>query len=56
MLHPLSDSDAVIVEAVRTPIGRRNGTLSGIHLETSPLRSSRQSWTVRGSIHRWSAT
>src|SRR5260370_17545355 len=24
-------SDAVIVEAVRTPVGRRNGALSGIH-------------------------
>ena len=23
--------DAVIVEAVRTPVGRRNGMLSGIH-------------------------
>ncbi len=31
MLHPLSDSDAVIVEAVRTPVGKRDGGLSGIH-------------------------
>jgi len=23
--------DAVIVEAVRTPVGKRNGTLSGVH-------------------------
>ncbi|HUY44443.1 MAG TPA: thiolase family protein [Streptosporangiaceae bacterium] len=31
MLHPLSDNSAVIIEAVRTPIGKRNGGLSGIH-------------------------
>ncbi len=30
MLQPLSDNNAVIVEAVRTPIGKRNGALSGI--------------------------
>lgn len=31
MPQPLSDHDAVIIEAVRTPIGKRNGALSGIH-------------------------
>src|SRR5579864_2847016 len=27
----MSARDAVIVEAVRTPVGKRNGSLSGIH-------------------------
>ena len=27
----LSDSDVVIVEAVRSPLGRRNGGLSTVH-------------------------
>ncbi|HUZ51514.1 MAG TPA: thiolase family protein [Streptosporangiaceae bacterium] len=31
MLQPLRDNDAVIIEAVRTPVGKRNGALSGVH-------------------------
>jgi acetyl-CoA acyltransferase len=31
VLQPLRDSDAVIIEAVRTPIGKRNGGLAGVH-------------------------
>ncbi len=31
MSAALRDHDAVIVEAVRTPVGRRNGGLSGVH-------------------------
>ena len=31
MPHSLQDNDAVIVEAVRTPVGKRNGVLSGVH-------------------------
>ncbi len=27
----MSDRDAVIVEAVRTPVGRRKGSLAGVH-------------------------
>ena len=27
----MDDRDVVIVEAVRTPAGRRNGSLSGVH-------------------------
>jgi len=27
----VNDRDAVIIEAVRTPVGRRNGSLSGVH-------------------------
>lgn len=41
MPHDRSGSDAVIVEAVRTPVGKRNGALSGIHpadLAASVLR------------------
>jgi acetyl-CoA acyltransferase len=28
----MATRDAVIVEAVRTPVGKRNGGLSGVHL------------------------
>ena len=30
-MHPLADSDVVIVSAVRSPLGRRNGGLSTVH-------------------------
>jgi acetyl-CoA C-acetyltransferase len=30
-VHPLADSDVVIVSAVRSPLGRRNGGLSTVH-------------------------
>jgi acetyl-CoA acyltransferase len=30
--YPLSMREAVIVEAVRAPIGKRNGGLSGVHV------------------------
>ncbi len=30
-MHPLADSDVVIVAALRTPLGRRNGGLSSVH-------------------------
>ena len=30
-MHPLADSDVVIVAAMRSPLGRRNGGLSSVH-------------------------
>ena len=30
-MAPLADNDVVIVEAVRSPLGRRNGALAGVH-------------------------
>ena len=42
MLRERSDQDAVIVEAVRTPIGKRAGALSSVHpadLAAPPLRA-----------------
>ena len=27
----MSERDAVIVDAVRTPVGKRNGALAGVH-------------------------
>jgi hypothetical protein len=43
-------NDAVIVTAVRTPVGKRNGGLSGSTLPICPPTSWRRSPSGRGSI------
>ena len=49
--------DAVIVEAVRTPVGKRNGGLSGVHpVDLSAHVLEALASAVRASTRRWSTT
>ena len=44
--------DAVIVEAVRTPIGKRNGSLAGVHLVDLSAIVLKELVVVPASIRR----
>ena len=48
--------DAVIVEAVRTPIGKRNGGLSGVHPVELSAHVLKSLVERPGSTRRWSTT
>ena len=48
---------AVIVDAVRTPLGKRNGTLSGVHpVDLAAHDARRRSSSATTSTRRWSTT
>ena len=53
---PLADNDVVIVEAVRSPLGRRNGGLATVHpADLLGDGAARGRSSARASTRRWSA-